>query len=161
MSNASASETELEFAAAGTSEWPEIARLLQQGQLPLAGAREHLRSFMVCRAGSDVVATGGLELYEDVALLRSVAVASTYRSRGIGRALVDALVERAWAHGAQQVALLTTTAERYFERQGFVIVSRASLPGALSASAEFQGACPERATAMVKHRPEQFTTRTI
>ncbi|HET7600112.1 MAG TPA: hypothetical protein VFK09_07450, partial [Gemmatimonadales bacterium] len=44
--------------------------------------------------------------------------------------------------------LLTTTADRWFRRLGFVPVERSALPAALAGSEELKGACPASAVAM-------------
>ena len=87
-----------------------------------------------------------MECYGDSGLLRSVAVAPGWRGSGIGRALVDRVLEDGRAAGVQDVYLLTTTAEHYFPRFGFACVDRESVPAAVRASAEFTGACPASAS---------------
>ena len=51
-------------------------------------------------------------------------------------------------HKLTSVSLLTLTAADYFLPFGFKEVERARLPLSLTASEEFQGACPDTATAM-------------
>jgi amino-acid N-acetyltransferase len=51
--------------------------------------------------------------------------------------------------GVETLVLLTDTAETYFRRLGFRAVPRTGLPEAVMASAEFRGACPASATAML------------
>ncbi len=46
--------------------------------------------------------------------------------------------------------LLTTTAEDWFPRFGFVRIARDAVPAALHASAELRGACPASAAVMQK-----------
>ena len=92
-----------------------------------------------------------MERYGDSGLLRSVAVALEWRSTGIGRTLVDRVLEEGRGAGVREVYLLTTTAEHYFPRLGFACVDREIVPAALRASAEFSGACP--ASAVVMRRP--------
>ena len=62
------------------------------------------------------------------------------------------LVERCLAHaassGLSKLVLLTTTAERYFTRFGFEVVSRDEVPAAVRESVEFTSACPASATVM-------------
>jgi amino-acid N-acetyltransferase len=48
------------------------------------------------------------------------------------------------------VALLTETADGYFERFGFDRVDREQLPSAVSASPELSGACPDTARAYLR-----------
>jgi amino-acid N-acetyltransferase len=137
--------------AAKAHDWPQIERQLAACALPLDGAREHLRDFIVAEQGRAIVGCIGAEVYGDAALLRSLAVAEASRGQGVGVALVRRLLADLRGRGTMRVALLTTTAEPFFARLGFVAVSRDEIPTALHASEEFQGACPAGATAMLTH----------
>jgi amino-acid N-acetyltransferase len=136
--------------AASPLDLPAVERLLTASQLPLDGVREALPTFVVAEAGDDIVGVAGLEVCCDNALLRSVAVADAWRSRGLGRALVSRLVSDAEARGIRAMYLLTTTAERYFPSFGFREITRSEVPDDIRATAEFQGACPASATAMCR-----------
>lgn len=138
----------IQFRAATSADWPEIAALLTAAILPLAGAREHLDHFVLAVSGNRPVGCAGLEVYGEDALLRSVAVDEAWRGRGLGTALVEQVLGRARQHGVARVHLLTTTAADFFARLGFRAVARADLPTALQASEELRGACPEGAVAM-------------
>jgi N-acetylglutamate synthase-like GNAT family acetyltransferase len=133
---------------AGAADWPAIAALLQAHQLPLDGAQAHLHTFLLAVKGVEVIGVAGAEVHGDVALLRSVAVAPGLQSQGVGALLVGTLIDQARRRGIQRLYLLTTTAAAYFERHGFSAIPRADAPGALQASAEFQGACPASAVLM-------------
>lgn len=130
------------------SDWPAISALLQSEGLPLDGARDHLNDFRVAERDGHLVGCAGIEDYGSAALLRSVAVADSERNQGVGSALVDAILENAAACGIAEICLLTTTAEKYFERRGFRRDAIADAPPALRASAEFRGACPASAVFM-------------
>lgn len=122
--------------------------MLQDCSLPLDGAREHLRAYFVAVHDAAVVGTAGLEVCGDSVLLRSVAVAPSFRGRGIGHALIDAVRADARKRGVKTLYLLTTTAAAYFSKRGFSHEAREHAPAALDASAEFQGACPSSAAFM-------------
>mgnify|MGYP000866692221 CR=1 FL=1 len=94
-------------------------------------------------------AWGGFSPGED-ALLRSVVVAPSARTRGIGRALVEALAQRAQERGAQRLWLLTTDAAPFFARLGWAVMDRAQAPPAIAASRQFAGLCPASATFMAR-----------
>ena len=104
--------------------WTRITALIQQAGLPTAGVEESLGHFLVAEHEGDTVAAAGLEVYAPAALLRSVAVRPDWRGKGLGRELVDRLLAKAHAAGIQDIYLLTTTAENYFPRLGFVCVRR-------------------------------------
>ena len=63
--------------------------------MPTAGAQDHLHNFLVAVLQGEVVAVAGAEVYGDVALLRSVAVKSTVQGRGVGRQVVERLLQEA------------------------------------------------------------------
>lgn len=127
-----------------------VERLLLASDLPLDGVRESLVDFVVAEASDEVIGVAGLELCRDEALLRSVAVAPEWRSRGIGRALVTRVISDAEARGIRALYLLTTTAEHYFPSFGFHPVGRDEVPAGVCETVEFRGACPESATVMCR-----------
>jgi len=127
-----------------------VERLLASSQLPLDGVREALGTFVVAVSGTDLVGVAGLEVCCDNALLRSVAVADDWRSRGLGRALVTRTIADAEARGIHALYLLTTTAERYFPSFGFREIARNDVPEDVRETAEFRGACPASATVMCR-----------
>ena len=136
--------------AASASDLPRVERLLVASNLPLLGVREALENFIVAEADGDIVGVAGLELCCADALLRSVAVAPEWRSRGLGRALVTRAVSDAEARGIRALYLLTTTADRYFPSFGFRKVERSEVPDEVRATQEFTTACPDSATVMTR-----------
>ena len=137
---------------AGPADLPAVRELLAAADLPLAGLDEAVVVLLAEVEGS-VVGTIALERHGAGAavafLLRSAAVASACRGRGIGAALAAAALERIDQVGAP-VALLTETAADYFARFGFRPIPRQRLPAALEASAELRGACPSSARALLR-----------
>jgi amino-acid N-acetyltransferase len=139
---------ELNRRPATPSDWPGVAALLAQCNLPLDGARDHFHNFLVAFTGGDLAGCAGYERYGNAILLRSVAVATPHRGTGLARALVRDLLDNARREGATEVVLLTTTAADYFERFGFGPIARDRVPATLHASAELRGACPQSAVVM-------------
>ena len=142
--------TEPVIRAASPTDLPRIEGLLASSDLPLAGVREALPTFLVAEAGTDIVGVAGLEVCCDNALLRSVAVAPDYRSKGVGRALVTRLIGTAESRGLRALYLLTTTAEHYFPSFGFRRIDRSEVPEDVRATEEFTSACPASATVMTR-----------
>ncbi len=129
------------------ADWPTIAALLVRYGLPLDGAQEQLASFGVAEdAQGTIVGAAAVERYGAAGLLRSVVVAE--QRRGLGSDLVRWSIDQARASGITTLVLLTTSAPDYFPRFGFRQVTRADVPPAVHASAEFQGACPASAVVM-------------
>ena len=135
---------------ARASDWPSIRALLEARHLPTEGAETQLPAFLVAtnETSGAVLGVAGLERYGDVGLLRSVAVVDDLAGKGLGTALVRALLDRARGGGVRDVYLLTTTAPDWFPRFGFTVVRRAELPEVLNASEELRGACPSSAVSM-------------
>jgi amino-acid N-acetyltransferase len=130
---------------------PAVLDLLGRAGLPTQGVEPNaLSDFTVAENGGTLVGVVGLEIYRESALLRSAAVEESWRGTGVGRALIDRALARSQELGIRDVFLLTTTAEHYFPRFGFACVGRESVPEAVQASAEFQGACPSTAAVMRK-----------
>ena len=86
--------------------------------------------------------------YEDVGILRSLAVTSETRGSGLGTRLVEKLFGLAREEGLRELYLLTTTAEHYFPRFGFGTIPHEQADPRLRASREFQDACPASAICM-------------
>lgn len=125
-----------------------VAGLLESAGLPRDGLDEWLPHFWLAEQDGRLAGVAGLELYREGALLRSVAVDPDMRGLGIGRRLSVRAIEAALAAGSPAVYLLTTSAEHYFPRLGFVPVTRAEVPESVQQSVEFQGACPASAVIM-------------
>ena len=92
----------------------------------------------------------GLEGYGAVALLRSLAVAPAWQGLGLGSALLAHAEQAARQRGVQALYLLTTTAEAFFARRGYVRLSREAAPPVLHRTAEFAALCPASAVGMTK-----------
>jgi amino-acid N-acetyltransferase len=90
----------------------------------------------------------GLQHCDGVGLLRSLAVDPSRRTKGVGRALCDHVVEVARGHGFDEVYLLTTGAADYFAMLGFARVERAAVPAAIRTTAQFATLCPASADVM-------------
>ncbi|MGH7620188.1 MAG: arsenic resistance N-acetyltransferase ArsN2 [Gemmatimonadaceae bacterium] len=122
--------------------------LLSQSGLPLDGVHEALRGFLVAEADVGIVGVVGMEHCGSYGLLRSTAVSSEWRGRGVARLLVERIIAEADSRGMRALYLLTTTAEHYFPMFGFRITTRDSVPKEIRATREFRGACPDSATVM-------------
>jgi amino-acid N-acetyltransferase len=135
---------------ATSTDLAEVLSLLRQNRLPPDGLSEHTGSLLVARRAGRIVGSAALELYGADALLRSVAVDSACRGRGLGRCLIEAALTLAQARGVRHVYLLTETAAAFFPRFGFQPAERAAVPATVQQSVEFTGACPASALVMVK-----------
>jgi len=135
---------------AKSSDLSAVESLLTASDLPTDGVRDNFSGFVVADDDGAIAGAIGLEKYGSVALLRSAVVAPDHRGTGVGRKLVEQLLERAEEAGIDELYLLTTIAEKYFPRFGFTRTTRATVPDAVKASAEFRGACPDSAVVMTR-----------
>jgi amino-acid N-acetyltransferase len=81
---------------------------------------EDVQEFFVAVDGEQVVGCGALHvLWEDLAEVRTLAVAQEVHGRGVGSALLDRLVENAGELGVRRLFCLTFETA-FFARHGFV-----------------------------------------
>jgi amino-acid N-acetyltransferase len=129
-----------------------VKQLLSESSLPIEDiTAQHLLHFFGCGSGLELEGLVGLELYGDVALLRSLAVASSKRGTGLGSGLVAHAERHAREQGVQSLYLLTTTAEQFFLRRGYARIPRDKAPVAIKSTSEFSGICPVSSAFMVKY----------
>jgi amino-acid N-acetyltransferase len=140
---------------ATNSDFPAVEQLLLSSRLPIEGVRENFSGFVVAEDAGTIAGAIGLERYGSAALLRSAVVSPANRGAGVGRQLVESLLQRAREDGIDEVYLLTTTAEKYFPRFGFTRTTRAAVPETVKESAEFRGACPDTAVVMRRRAQEE------
>ena len=100
---------------------------------------ERSGDLLVVTAEGRVVGVVAVELYDDAAVLRSLAVEPDWRGHGFGWLLADHAVMRAREKGARRLYLLTETASDFFaEKFGFRAIDRATVDAAVTASLHFR-----------------------
>ena len=145
--------TEVELCRAKSNDLPEILALLDACQLPKEELAPHLSTALIARRGNEIVGSSVLELYQQHALLRSVAVEPSFRKKGLGVMLTREALNLAREFEVMNVYLLTDTASSFFSKLGFIPISRSDVPGAVKQSVEFTTVCPESATVMTISLP--------
>jgi amino-acid N-acetyltransferase len=120
-----------------------IAALLEANDLPTADLADSHPEFLILEQEAALVGVGGLELFGELALLRSVAVARDRQKTG-------ELERHAAQRGIRDLVLLTQTAERFFARHGYQRIERSAAPGPLQTTPQFRLLCPASATCMSK-----------
>lgn len=94
----------------------------------LSDIYEALRDFYVFEDNGDVVGTVCLHIcWEDLAEVRSLAVAAEAEGRGIGRQLVETCLDDARKLGLKRVFALTYK-QAFFEKRGFRVIEKSELP---------------------------------
>jgi len=127
-----------------------VKRLLADCGLPSEDAGSHVEHFLIARSDNDLAGIVGLELAGSAALLRSLAVAESYRGQGLARLLYDRILAYAHAQGIETLYLLTLTASGFFTRRGFRQARRSSAPRQIAITREFAALCPDTAAFMVR-----------
>lgn len=114
---------------------PEMEKLIQQFadtglMLPRSAKSlyENMQCFVVGTSGDRVVGTAGLHvLWHDLAEIRSLAVDPSTQGQGLGRRIVEHLLEEAAMLGIHQVLSLTYQTD-FFDKLGFQVVEKHTLP---------------------------------
>lgn len=145
-----ATRKDLALRPAHADDLAAVTALLGAHHLPLDGIAAPLEGFLVAEESGRITGVVGLERYEDYGLLRSAAVDDARRGSGIGGRLVERLLSDAARDHVKAVYLLTTTAEKYFPRFGFEVVTRDAVPEPVRQSVEFTQACPASAVVMMR-----------
>ena len=141
---------EITITPATIADRSEIVALLQSQKLPTEDLPSPLENFIVVKENGKVIGSVGIQLYGKYALLRSLAVDSAHQGNGLGKALYKAAIELASNKKVQELFLITTTADPFFKKLGFLQIDRKAVPAPIQASAQFSSICPASSTVMSK-----------
>ncbi|GAA4662335.1 amino-acid N-acetyltransferase [Arthrobacter cryoconiti] len=84
---------------------------------------ESIQEFTVAQVDGEIAGCGALHvMWEDLAEIRTLASADSWRGKGIGRALVERLLEKAGELGVSRVFCLTFEVD-FFIRNGFEVMA--------------------------------------
>ncbi len=126
-----------------------IRALIAASGLPTEGVEGAFHHAGVVRdENGRVIGCALITPYGTSGLLRSVAVHPDHRGAGIGDRLVAWALATAIVEDLATLYLVTTDADRYFERAGFVPVARQDVDPAVLEDVELTTACPAEATVM-------------
>ena len=131
-------------------DYTQVCSLLQSESLPIIDLEKDLPHFFVKTVDGEIVGSIGLEHYGQSALLRSMIVSPDFRNKGIASELVNQLTGYAKEHGVKKLFLITNTAENYFQKLGFMKITREEVEKEVLQSREFNGLCPASSAIMVK-----------
>ena len=145
------SALEIGIRPARPDDFPAVTALLSVCQLPTNDlTHDILSTFFVAESGKQIVGACGFEVSGTDGLLRSLAVAPDARGNRLGERLVARCEAAAQSGGVKNLYLLTTTADAYLRRLGYVDVLRESAPPAVSTHPQFRGLCPASAKCLKK-----------
>jgi amino-acid N-acetyltransferase len=130
------------------------AALLESAGLPVSDLTDvYMEDFFYVGPASAPIGLIGVEMCGVDALLRSLVVNPEHRSAGLGQALVAHAESHAREQGARAIYCLTTTAETFFRRRGYVDADRDRAPAAVRETREFSAICPASSAFLVKKLP--------
>ncbi|MBL6449956.1 GNAT family N-acetyltransferase [Fulvivirga sp. 29W222] len=138
----------IDFIKLAPSYQPQALSLLTENGLPSEDF--DISSFHVIGALSEkeLLAMAALELYEEHALLRSVAVCTDRHKTGLGTCIIKEMIKESQKLNLSKLVVLTETAEGFFNKLGFKVTDREKVPNAVRQSKEFQHICPASAVCM-------------
>jgi amino-acid N-acetyltransferase len=127
-----------------------VSEMLVDAGLPTDGLEEQFgESYVIAELEGRVVGAGGIEVYGDYGLLRSVVVGKGERGLGLGELIVNDRLRWSARQGLRAVYLLTITVPEFFKHIGFAEMNRNEMPNEIQESKEYSEVCPVTATAMM------------
>jgi len=135
-----------------TNDKDMVLDLLNGAELPTEDLTdEKMKNFMVARDKDGcIIGVVGVEIYQEIGLLRSLAVHPAYRARGLGRRLTRKIESFAIQNGIKTLYLLTMTAADFFAKIGYEVTQRDKVPKSIKKTEEFKNLCPVSASCLFK-----------
>ena len=128
----------------------QVRLILENSNLILQGIEDIIDDFIVLHDEDSLHGCVGLEVYGDVALLRSLAVKLAFQKKGYGLQLLKEIEMHAKSRNVNTLFLLTNTAESFFAKYGYLVESRERAPKSIIETEEFSELCPESSIFMKK-----------
>ena len=95
---------------------------------PISRIYDNVRDYVVIESSGDILGCGALHvMWSDLAEIRALALRDEYVGKGLGRSLVDNLLEEAKSLGIEKVFVLTYKAD-FFKHFGFSVIDKSELP---------------------------------
>jgi len=126
----------------------ELEQLLSAHQLCFNDVNEQGVHLFGVSFKDRLVGYFGYELFDNLALFRSMIVLPDAQNKGYGALIWHQAKEKLCAEGVNEVYLLTNTAAPFFSKQGFVEIARTSAPEPILATTEFKEFCPADSVCM-------------
>jgi amino-acid N-acetyltransferase len=138
------------FRPAIDNEYDYISKFLISNALPVEDLVQSKVKIFAGFLNRQIIATIGIEKYNNYGLLRSFAVDPEYRNQRIGDKLLKFIFEFCKTENINHLYLLTTSAVDYFSKYGFIETSRTEAPDLIKNTREFKTICPMSARFMSK-----------
>jgi len=130
--------TDVRLRSASLTDRHDVAALLERCGLPTADISAIIENFHLTFCDGHLVGCAAAEKHGCSILIRSVAVDSAYRCRGIASRLVEALLMRVRGTEIRNAYLLSSSAPAYFARWGFSLLPTDKVEPEIRVSAAFQ-----------------------
>ena len=129
----------------------EVVELLEREGLPTSDidSADNIQLFGV-NFNDAIGELIGVEVQDSIGLLRSLVVDDRFRGKGYGQDLVAFAESWARKEGISEFYLLTTTADKFFEKFGYKQVQRDQAPSFIANTSQFSSLCPSSAIFMRK-----------
>lgn len=141
----------ISYRTAGIEDVPAIIQLLDECKLPHSDIVPGKQHFVVAEIDRKIIGCAGYEAYDQNGLFRSLGVKPLYRNMSIAHTMIDKIFALAQKRGIREFFLLTTTADKLFEKLGWEIINRNNVPESIENTTEFSSICPSVAICM-KHQ---------
>ena len=109
--------------AAGAEDVARMTALIAEAHLPPLFIDTFLAGFVVAERAGAMLGCGGLEMYAEAGVIRSVVVDPPAHGLGIGRLLAERLMAAAREDGARELYLFTQDARDFWAHLGFADVT--------------------------------------
>ena len=96
-----------------------FAELMVRAHLPPLFVDEFIEGFVAVESGGEVIGCGGLEVYGESGVLRSIVIDERVQGLGLGRKMSELLMEDARLSGVTDLYLFTVDAWAFWKRLGF------------------------------------------
>ena len=138
----------MEYKLASLSDTKEVQRILKENSLPFEDLESSMVLLFVSVLNGQIIGCIGVEIKGEDGLLRSFSVADKYKNQGVGNELLNRLINYSKSENIKKLHLLTTTADKYFSKKGFVKSDRINAPESIQATTEFSALCPSSSVYM-------------
>lgn len=135
------SEQDIEIRRATFKDLPQVIGVLAKVGLPVEGVTEHIKHFFIAESYGDLIGVSGIQVLSNEGLLRSTAVVSGFRNKGVGKKLINASMAHAKELGLKDLYLLTTSKKNYFAKLGFAEVTQETVPHTVQNTLEYKEFC--------------------
>lgn len=140
----------IQYQKAVPADYTALTSLLSTHKLPVKDINKELPHFILAKKDDQLVGSIGIEKYGSIGLLRSLSTDALFQQQGIASRLLEELLALCQSEGIQSLYLLTETAKDFFEKRGFAVTDRSTVPDPIKNSSEFSELCPSTAVLMKK-----------